>query len=70
MLAENASALVGAAVISVAVFPMLAISLRSKSEEMRLDGIATSAVCRACDFPSAQLFRFINVIFPKAGKKL
>ncbi|MGH6842201.1 MAG: cation:proton antiporter, partial [Methylocella sp.] len=59
MLPENAHALVGAAVISVAVFPNLANSLRPKSEGTLPDGAVAIAARRAGDFASAQLSRFI-----------
>lgn len=62
MLPENASALVGAAVISVAVFPTLAISLRSKSEDAQPDGVVAIAVRRVADLASAQLSRFIAFV--------
>ena len=46
MLPENASALVGAAVIEVAVFPRLAIVLRAKSEGAKPDGVVAIAIPR------------------------
>jgi hypothetical protein len=58
MLPENASALVGAAVISVTVFPTLAILLRSKSEEARPEGVVAIAAHRAADLASALFSRF------------
>ncbi|MGQ0443627.1 MAG: cation:proton antiporter [Beijerinckiaceae bacterium] len=59
MLPENASALVGAAVMSVAVFPILANSLRPMSEATPPDGAVAIAARRAADLASAQLSRFI-----------
>ncbi|MGB6176830.1 MAG: cation:proton antiporter [Methylocella sp.] len=59
MLPENAHALVGAAVIAVAVFPTLAILLRSKSEETRPDGVVAIAARRVADLASARFSRFI-----------
>jgi Kef-type K+ transport system membrane component KefB len=70
MLPENATALVGGAVLSVAIFPTLAIFLRSKPDEKRPDIAATAAVCRACDLVSARFSRFIVLISPKASKNL
>jgi Kef-type K+ transport system membrane component KefB len=68
MLPENATALVGAAVLSVAIFPTLAILLRSRSDDARRDVAATVAVCRACDLVWAHFSRFIYFISPKAGR--
>jgi len=71
MLPENASALVGAAVIAVAVFPTLAILLRSKSEETRPDGVVAIAARRVADLASAQFSRFIVFISQKTwGKRV
>jgi Kef-type K+ transport system membrane component KefB len=69
MLPENASALVGAAVIAVAVFPTLAILLRSKSEETRPDGVVAIAARRVADLASAQFSRFIVFISQKTCGK-
>jgi Kef-type K+ transport system membrane component KefB len=69
MLPENASALVGAAVIAVAVFPTLAILLRSKSEETRADGVAANAARRVADLASAQFSRFVVFISQKTWGK-
>jgi hypothetical protein len=65
MLPENASALVGAAVTAVAVFPTLAILLRSKSEEARPDGVVAIAAHRVADLASALFSRFIVFISQK-----
>jgi hypothetical protein len=62
MLPENASALVGAAVITVTVFPPLALLLRSKSEEARPDGVAAIATHRLTGLASVQFSRFIVFI--------
>ena len=69
MLPENASALVGAAVISVTVFPTLAILLRSKSEEARPDGVVAIAAHRVADLASALFSRFIVFISQKTQGK-
>jgi Kef-type K+ transport system membrane component KefB len=69
MLPENASALVGAAVIAVAVFPPLANLLRSKSEETRPDGVVAIAARRVANFASAQFSRFIVFISQKTQGK-
>lgn len=63
MLPENATALVGAAVISVAVFPTLAIMLRSKSDEARAEGIMV--IRHIADLASARLSRVIGMISQK-----
>lgn len=68
MLPENASALVGAAVITVAVFPTLAIWLRSKPETSRPDGVAATA-CGICNLASIHLSRLVDLIVPKARQK-
>jgi hypothetical protein len=59
MLPENASALVGASVITVTVFPPVALLLRSKSEEARPDGVAAIVARRVADLASSQFSRFI-----------
>jgi Kef-type K+ transport system membrane component KefB len=69
MLPENASALVGAAIIAVAVFPTLAILLRSKSEEAQPDGVVAVAAHRLTDLASAQFSRFIVFITQKTPGK-
>ena len=62
MLPENASALVGAAVIGVAVFPTLAIVLRAKSEGAKPDGVVAIAVHRVADLAAALFSRLIVFI--------
>ena len=69
MLPENASALVGAAAIAVAVFPTLAILLRSKSEGTRPDGVVAIAAHRFADLASSQFSRFIVFISQKIWGK-
>jgi Kef-type K+ transport system membrane component KefB len=59
MLPENAHALVGAAVITVAAFPTLAILLRSKSEEARPEGVVAIAAHRLASAAFAQFSRFL-----------
>jgi hypothetical protein len=65
MAPENASALVGAAVISVTVFPTLAILLRSKSEEARPDDVVAIAIHRVADLASALFSRFSSSFLRK-----
>ncbi|HEY8033614.1 MAG TPA: cation:proton antiporter [Methylocella sp.] len=65
MLPENASALVGAAIITVVVFPPLANLLRSKSKETRSDASAAGAARRVAGLASAQFTRFIVFIAQK-----
>jgi Kef-type K+ transport system membrane component KefB len=69
MLPENASALVGAAVISVTVFPTLANLLRSISEEERPDGVVAIATHRVADLASALFSQFIVFISQKTRGK-
>ncbi len=69
MLPENTSALVGAAAIAVAVFPTLAILLRSKSEGTRPDGVVAIAAYRFADLASSQFSRFIAFISQKIWGK-
>jgi Kef-type K+ transport system membrane component KefB len=69
MLPENAHALVGAAVITVAVFPPLAILLRSTSGETRVDGAVAIAARRVADFGLARFSRFIAFISQKTWGK-
>ncbi|WP_156898239.1 cation:proton antiporter [Methylocapsa acidiphila] len=65
MSTENASALVGAAVISVAVFPTLAISLRAQSDEARAAGFPALIARRAGDFAATQLIRLKGLMSQK-----
>jgi Kef-type K+ transport system membrane component KefB len=69
MLPENASVLVGAAVTAVAVFPTLAILLRSKSEGARPEGVVAIAAHRVADLASALFSRFIVFIIQKTHGK-
>jgi Kef-type K+ transport system membrane component KefB len=69
MLPENASALVAAAVITVAVFPALAIVLRAKSEGVQPDGVVDIAVHRIADLASAQFSRFVVFVSQITGRK-
>lgn len=68
MLPENATALVGAAVLTVAIFPSLAILLRSKPEEGQPEGVAAAAR-RLADLASAQFSRFVVFVTERAGGK-
>jgi hypothetical protein len=69
MLPENASALVGAAVITVAVFPPVALLLRAKGEGAKPEGAVAIAVHRAADLAAEQLSRFIGFVTAKAAGK-
>ncbi len=69
MLPENASALVGAAIITVVVFPPLANLLRSKSKETGSDASAAGAARRVAGLASAQFTRFIVFISQKIWGK-
>ena len=69
MLPENASALVAAAVITVAVFPALAIVLRAKAEGAQPDGVVAIAVHRIADLASAQFSRFVVFVSQIPGRK-
>ena len=69
MLPENASALVAAAVITVAVFPALAIVLRAKAEGAQPDGVVAIAVHRIADLASAQFSRFVVFVSQISGRK-
>lgn len=57
MLPENASALVGAAVLSVAVFPILAISLHSKAKDGLPNGVFAVTAGRIADWLPEQIAR-------------
>jgi hypothetical protein len=59
-------ALVGAAVITVTVFPVLALLLRAKSEGAKPQGAVAIAIYRAADLASAQVSRWISDI--KSGR--
>jgi Kef-type K+ transport system membrane component KefB len=69
MLPENASALVGAAVLTVAVFPTLAIVLRSKSDEGQPEGTLAIATHRLGGLASAQFSRFLDFVTRKTWGK-
>jgi len=70
MLPENAHAIVGAAVITVTVLPVLALLLRAKGEGARLQGIVAIFVHRAADLALAQFPRFIGFVAEKASRNL
>jgi Kef-type K+ transport system membrane component KefB len=69
MLPENASALVGAAVMTVAIFPTLAFILRAKPGGAQPDGIVAIAVHRAADFAFAQYSRVLGLVTQKRSGK-
>jgi len=69
MLPENAQALVGAGVITVTVFPILAFILRAKSGGAQPDGIVAIAVHRAADWALAQYSRLLGLIAQKSPGK-
>lgn len=69
MLPENASALVGAAVLTVAVFPTLALALRAKPEQGKPEGLAAIAARRAADWCSAQLSRLVVFVSQKSWER-
>lgn len=69
MLPENAHALVGAAVLSVAIFPTLAIWLRSKPDDARPDRAVTQAICRIGDATSELYSRLVEFISPNANRR-
>jgi Kef-type K+ transport system membrane component KefB len=69
MLPENAHAIVGAAVITVTVFPVLALLLRAKGEGEEPEGLLAIAIYRAADLASAQVSRFIGFVTEKTSGK-
>jgi Kef-type K+ transport system membrane component KefB len=69
MAQENASALVGAAVLTVAIFPTLATWLRAKPEEARPDRGLTSALCQFGDQLSARYGRLATLIASSTIRK-
>jgi Kef-type K+ transport system membrane component KefB len=69
MLPENAQALVGAAVITVAVFPALALVLRAKGEGAQPEGAVAIAIHRAANLASMRLSRFIGFVTEKTSRK-
>jgi Kef-type K+ transport system membrane component KefB len=69
MLPENAHALVGAAVITVAIFPALAILLRAKGEGAQPKGVVAIAVHRLADLASAPVSRFAVFVTQKTSGK-
>jgi Kef-type K+ transport system membrane component KefB len=69
MRAENANALVGAAVVTVTVFPALALMLRAKGEGAEPQGAVAIAVHRAANFASAQYSRLIEFVAAKTSGK-
>jgi Kef-type K+ transport system membrane component KefB len=62
MLPENASALVGAAVLTVIIFPTLANVLRLKSEMPQPEGYMAIATHRLATLASAQFSRFLGFV--------
>lgn len=68
MLPENATALVGAAVISVAVFPTLATWLRSRPQGAEPDRVGAT-LCGLFDLASAKSSRFIDLIASRESGK-
>ncbi len=68
MAPENASALVGAAVLSVAVFPTLALWLRAKPDDARPDRGVTAALCEFGDRLSAQYAQLATLVAPGRGR--
>jgi hypothetical protein len=66
LLAENASALVGAAVLTVAIFPTLAIVLRSQAAQP--EGAMAIATHRLAGLASAQFYRFLGFARKTWGK--
>jgi Kef-type K+ transport system membrane component KefB len=69
MLPENAAALVGAALLSVAVFPTLAIWLRAKPDDARPDRALTLALCQLGDRLSAEYERLATLVAPSTRRK-
>ena len=66
---ENASALVGAAVLTVAVFPALALWLRGQPEEARPDRGVTRALCLVGDRLAAQYGQLATLVAPSRMRK-
>jgi Kef-type K+ transport system membrane component KefB len=69
MLAENAHAIVGAAVIAVTVSPVLALLLRAKGEGKAPESVLAAALYRAADLTSARFSRLIGYAAEKASPK-
>lgn len=69
MLPENAHAIVGAAVITVTLFPVLALVLRAKGEGKRPEGFAAIVIHHAADLLSAQFSRLTGVAAAKGPGK-
>jgi Kef-type K+ transport system membrane component KefB len=69
MLPENAHAIVGAAVITVTVFPVLALLLRAKGDGRTPESVAAAAVYRAADLLSARFSRLVGFVAEKASRK-
>ena len=67
MLPENASALVGAAVLTVAIFPTLAIVLRSEWEAAQPVGPLAIAAHRVASLAAAQFSRFLSLVAAKTS---
>ncbi len=69
MSSENAAALVGAAVVSVAVFPAFAFWLRAQREETRPDRGLTRALCEFGDRLAAQYEQIAALVAPGRVRK-
>lgn len=70
MSTENASALVGAAVMTVTVFPTLALSIRAASEESRAPGPIEIMAERAAEWIAAQADKIVLLAVQDWRKKL
>lgn len=66
---ENASALVGAAVLSVAFFPALALWLRAQPEDARPDRGVTRALCQVGDQLAAHYGQLAMLVAPSRIRK-
>ncbi|CAN3993103.1 cation:proton antiporter [Methylocystis bryophila] len=69
MLPENATALVGAAVLSVAVFPTLALWLRETPDDARPDRGITNALCEFGDRLAAQYAQLATRLAPDRSRE-
>jgi Kef-type K+ transport system membrane component KefB len=69
MAPENAHALVGAGVVTVTIFPILAFLLRAKGEGAEPEGVVAVAVHRAADWGSAQYSRALGFVAQKVAGK-
>lgn len=70
MSSENASALIGAAVVTVTLFPTLTLSFRSANEAARPSGALAGAAERLTDWTATQVEKLLELALRLRSRKL